>query len=70
MVKKISLVDYSLCHPDQCDRGICKAALACPYKILKQEAPFEIPDLNQAMCMGCSECETTCPLKAIRVEMM
>jgi hypothetical protein len=40
------MLDYNKCHPEKCDKGICLAGLACPYKILKQEVPYEMPDPN------------------------
>jgi Fe-S-cluster-containing hydrogenase component 2 len=61
------MVDYRRCQPEKCDEGICLAVLACPNKILKQEGPYEIPDPNLAMCVGCGMCAQACPLKAIRV---
>ena len=70
MSKKISLVDYSECHPEECEGGICIAALACPRKILTQEAPYELPELHQTMCLGCNICATACPLKAIRISVI
>jgi translation initiation factor RLI1 len=67
MVKKISLVDYSKCCPEKCGEGICLAALACPYKVLRQEARYEMPDMHQELCMGCNDCGVACLLNAIRV---
>ena len=43
MPGKMALVNYHQCHPEECDKGICVAALACSHKLLKQEAPYEIP---------------------------
>lgn len=67
MPKKTSLVDYHSCNPDRCKRGICIASIVCPYKIIKQEEPFEIPTINQAMCMGCGLCVEHCPMEAIHI---
>lgn len=67
MPKPMALVDYGKCQPEKCDRGICLAVLACPNKVLKQEAPYEMPDPNPAMCVGCGICAPAYPLKAIRV---
>jgi translation initiation factor RLI1 len=61
------MLDYNKCHPEKCDKGICLAGLACPYKILKQEVLYEIPDPNPAMRVGCGTCAQACPLKAIRM---
>ncbi len=66
MPKQMAVVDYRKCQPEKCDRGICLAALACPNKVLKQEAPYEMPD-PPTMCVGCSLCTQACPLKAIRM---
>jgi translation initiation factor RLI1 len=67
MPKQMVMVDYRKCQPENCEEGICLAALACPHKILKQEAPYEMPDPNPSMCVGCGVCAQACPLKAIRV---
>jgi len=67
MPKPVAVVDYRKCHPERCDRGICLTVLACPNKVLKQEAPYEMPDPNPTMCVGCGLCVQACPLKAIRM---
>ena len=67
MPKPVAVVDYRKCHPERCDRGDCLAVLACPNKVLKQEAPCEMPDPNPTMCVGCGLCVQACPLKAIRM---
>jgi len=67
MAKQTAVVDYEKCHPEKCDKGICLAVLACPNKVLRQEAPYEMPDPNPSMCVGCSLCAQACPLKAIRM---
>jgi len=65
MPKKMAVVDYSKCEPKECENGICLAVLACPNKVLKQEEPYEMPDTNPSMCVGCGLCAQACPLKAI-----
>jgi len=61
------MVDYRKCQPERCDKGICLAALACENKVMTQEAPYEMPDVNPAMCIGCGECALACLLKAVVV---
>jgi len=67
MPKQMAAVDYSRCQPERCDKGVCLAVLACPHKILKQEAPYEMPDPNPTMCVGCGLCAQACPLQAVRL---
>ena len=68
MPTKRALVDFNKCHPEKCDKGICAAALACPRHLLKQEAPYEIPLPDPALCQGCAKCVRACPHKAIRLD--
>ena len=65
MAGKLVLVDYSKCDPTQCDGGVCTAALACPRKVMGQEAPYEVPMPPSVLCKGCAECTRHCPLKAV-----
>jgi len=67
MPKPRAMIDYRKCQPERCDGGICLAALACPNRILKQEAPYEMPDPDPAMCIGCGLCAQACPSGAIRM---
>ena len=67
MPKQRAMVDYGVCQPEKCKGGICLAVLACPNKVLKQEEPYEMPDPNPSMCVGCGLCAVACPLKAIRL---
>ena len=67
MPKKCIAVDYQTCEPDNCPDGICQAALLCERKILYQEAPYEMPEVRAAMCLGCSICLKACPLDALRM---
>lgn len=67
MPKQVAMVDYRKCQPEKCDEGICLAVLACPNKILKQEAPHEMPNPNPAMCVGCGMCAQACRFKAVQV---
>jgi len=67
MPRKRSMVDYSKCQPEKCKDGICLAAQACPHNVMTQEEPYEMPDVNPAMCVGCALCAQACPLHAIHV---
>ncbi len=70
MPGKIALINFAECHPDQCENGVCVAVAACSHKLLKQEAPFEIPMTDPAICQGCGDCARACPLKAIKIVRM
>ncbi|MBI4331528.1 MAG: 4Fe-4S binding protein [Chloroflexi bacterium] len=39
--------------------------MACPQKILEQEAAYEAPMTVQSICKGCAKCVLACPLRAI-----
>ena len=68
MPNPIAMVNYKKCHPEKCGNGVCAAALACPNKVLMQEAPDEYPYLNPArFCRACGECAKACPFEAIMV---
>ncbi|MFC2018713.1 4Fe-4S binding protein [Chloroflexota bacterium] len=67
MPGKMALVDYNKCHPEECEDGICAAALACPRKLLQQEAAGQIPMPDPALCKGCGDCARACPLQAIKL---
>ncbi len=67
MPKKIALIDYTECHPEHCDSGICQAVQACPHKLLKQARPYEVPMPYPSLCQGCAKCVVACPLKAVVV---
>ena len=70
MAKKMALVDFRKCHPEQCNNGICKAAKACPRKLMSQETTYDIPMTDPALCKGCADCVRECPLKAIKIVTM
>jgi translation initiation factor RLI1 len=63
----LALVDYGCCDPGKCEDGVCTAALACPRRLLVQEAPHEPPMAHPSLCRGCGDCVRSCPLGAIRV---
>ena len=67
MPRREVAVDYGKCRPEECDGGVCVAAIACDHRGLVQENPYETPELNPAKwCSGCAKCSQACPLKAIR----
>jgi len=70
MTSKIALVNYKKCRPERCDSGACAAVLACSHKLLKQEAPYDIPLTGPSVCQGCGDCVRACPLKAIKIVRM
>ncbi|MBI2854720.1 MAG: 4Fe-4S binding protein [Chloroflexi bacterium] len=39
---------------------------ACERRILKQEAPNEVPYAEFSLCRGCMKCFAACPSRAIR----
>ena len=64
VAKQMVAVDYHRCQPEKCDGGVCLAVLACPQKVLRQSAAYEMPE-PIAMCVGCGICAQACPCKAI-----
>jgi hypothetical protein len=48
----VAVLDYNKCHPEKCDKGICAAVEVCPVKVIKQEPPYEPPEIVQHMCVG------------------
>jgi translation initiation factor RLI1 len=64
---KMAIIDFNKCKPEECEGGICEAALACEKKLLIQEAPYEIPMTNPFLCRGCADCVRACPEKAILI---
>ena len=70
MLQKVALIDFNKCHPEKCDGGTCAAVQACSRKLLKQEAPQEIPVPDPFLCQGCGDCVRACPLKAIAIAAM
>ncbi len=67
MRRKVALIAFDKCHPEKCDKGICVEALACPRKLMKQEAPYETPMPDPSLCKGCGDCARACPAKAIEI---
>ena len=67
MPRKTVVVDYQVCEPEECEDGICQAALVCEKKILTQEAPYEMPDTKASVCLSCATCVKACPKNAVYV---
>ena len=67
MPKKMALVDFAKCRPEECQDGLCPAAQACTRRLMKQEQPGEAPMTDPALCRGCADCARACPRKAIRI---
>jgi len=68
MPKRTPTIDYTRCHPEKSDEGLCVALLECEYGSLVQEDPYEVPEINPAKwCHSCAKCAKACPLKAIRM---
>ncbi|RLE11292.1 hypothetical protein DRI96_06460 [Candidatus Aerophobetes bacterium] len=67
MPKPKAMIDYLKCHPERCDTGICVATLKCPVRVLRQDAPQEVPYVLQDFCVGCGKCAAACPFKAIKM---
>ncbi len=61
-----AIVDPELCRPALCPGGRCLALGECKLKVLKQEAPNEVPYADFTLCRGCMKCFSACPVKAIR----
>ncbi len=67
MPKPKAMIDYSRCHPERCNAGVCAAAIECSFGVLKQDAPQEVPYAFQDFCLGCGKCWTACPFKAVKM---
>jgi len=67
MARKMALVDYQKCRPENYDSGLCAAAQACPSKLLRQEAPYSQPMPEPSFCRACGDCIRACEQKAIRM---
>ncbi|MDP2719766.1 MAG: ferredoxin [Dehalococcoidia bacterium] len=67
MVRKTAVIDNDLCDPEKCGNGTCAALPECPRKLIKQEAPYEVPYVygDPSLCRGCFSCIQACPLKAV-----
>ena len=66
---KWAQIDFSLCDPSECGHtdGACRAAQACPRRLLLQE-PDESPMLlSSKLCSGCAKCVPECPRGAIEM---
>ena len=65
--RKMALLDFEKCHPEECKGGVCAASQACPLKLLQQETPFTIPVPEPSACRACGDCVRACPQKAIQL---
>jgi len=64
MPGKMTLVDFSRCHPEDCEDGICPAAEVCPRKMMRQEKPGQPPMTDPVACRACADCVRACPEKS------
>jgi translation initiation factor RLI1 len=62
-----AVIKYEKCNPGSCGGGICVAAQACDYKVLKQLDPNEMPMMDYLLCLGCGDCMRACPMGAITI---
>jgi len=67
MPTKMALVSFNKCRPEECNEGNCLAVPVCPHKLIKQEAPGEVPMFYTSGCNGCGDCVRACPRKAIKI---
>jgi translation initiation factor RLI1 len=65
MTRKMALLDFAKCRPENCEGGVCAASLVCPLKLLQQETPNSVPLPQPSACRACGDCVRACPQKAI-----
>ncbi|MEA2015829.1 MAG: hypothetical protein U9O59_03840 [Actinomycetota bacterium] len=65
MPRRIAIINYDKCVPEECRDGICSAIKACKKKVIRQEEPYEIPYINTGICIGCYDCIPFCHREAI-----
>lgn len=70
MLRKVALLDFNKCRPEDCPEGICAAARVCPIGRLRQEAPYTVPEPEPSACRTCGECVRACPRKALQIVSM
>jgi len=44
-------IDYQKCQSGKCESGVCAAAVKCPNKVLRQEAPYEFPFFSSILLL-------------------
>ena len=70
MPKQFAWIKFELCKPEKCnpEEGKCIAMRACKKSILTQEEVYENPMIFPSeMCLGCGDCVSECPFKAIQI---
>lgn len=67
LTKPTVAIDYQQCRVEVCEQGLCPAAQKCPRKILRQESPYEMPDIYPALCRSCGICIPQCPFGAVKL---
>lgn len=66
MPQPVACVGAQRCDPGGCDGGTCTALPLCQRRVLRQEAPGEVPFITQPqLCRGCFLCLPACPQGAI-----
>ena len=64
MPRKVAIINYQKCNPENCEDGVCLAVDRCERKVLKQETAFTMPD-SPLICVGWGICVNACPIGAI-----
>ncbi len=66
--KRIAVIDYKKCKPDECGRACIKI---CPVNRQEKECIYEEPGkivrISEELCTGCGICPKICPFGAISI---